>query len=238
MLVQTKGIVFQSIRFKDSGLICKIFTREYGLLSFIFPGVLSMKKGGRIRPAHLIPLSPVDLHFYYHSNRSLKRVKELRCQPVLHDMYVHPSKRAFSAFVLEVINRSVREEGLVMEEVFDFLERVIVECERDLEVEAWLSHRFIVELSDLTGHGIEANYSELTPYFSRREGGFVRQYDPDTGMNDEDSRIFYFLLIGVRDMDKRFRLPFLNQLIDFARYHYMGSSPLKSMDIFREVNNR
>ena len=44
MTYKTKGIVLNFIKFKESSIICKIFTESFGLQSYIINGVRSSNK--------------------------------------------------------------------------------------------------------------------------------------------------------------------------------------------------
>ena len=43
--LNTKAIVISSIKYGDTSLIAKLYTREHGLISFMLRGILKSKKG-------------------------------------------------------------------------------------------------------------------------------------------------------------------------------------------------
>ena len=75
MLTKTQGIVLQTIRHSDSGIISHILTKEYGLMSFIVKGVHSKKS--KTRSAYFQPLQILNLEIYHKQSRNLQALKEV-----------------------------------------------------------------------------------------------------------------------------------------------------------------
>ena len=47
MLINTKAIVFKSVKFQESSLIVKMFTETHGVQTFMVKGVRSVRANGK-----------------------------------------------------------------------------------------------------------------------------------------------------------------------------------------------
>ena len=74
MYLQTKGIVLNSVKYSESSIICKIYTSNFGLQSYLINGVRK-KKGGS---AYYQPLNILDLTVYHKEKNTLQRIKEAK----------------------------------------------------------------------------------------------------------------------------------------------------------------
>lgn len=158
MLLHGRGIVFHNVRYGESSLISRIYTREAGLLSFHIKGVRNQK--GAIRPSHLIPLNLLEMVFQWKQNGQLQLLRELKCAPVLSEVHHDPVKRSIAMFLSELVNRVIREEEK-NEELFDFL---------------WNS----VQILDLSKHSL-ANYPVYFSLQLSRYLGFFPSSDYRSG---------------------------------------------------------
>jgi DNA repair protein RecO (recombination protein O) len=122
MLKKTAGIVLSHIKYKDSSIIVRIFTRELGLKAYLVNGVRSLGKGSKI--ALYQPLTLLDLVVYDKENSGLQRISEAK---IKHPQLLIPfdmARTSLALFSTEVISRSILE-GYQNEELFDFLEESI-----------------------------------------------------------------------------------------------------------------
>jgi len=74
MLLSSKGIVLQSIKYGDSSLISKVFSEEKGLISIISNRSKS-KKNRTVN--YLQPLSPIHFVCYLSNKSNIHRLKEI-----------------------------------------------------------------------------------------------------------------------------------------------------------------
>src|SRR6478735_6229471 len=109
MLVKCKAIVVKTVDYSETSVVLKCFTDTYGIQSYMVNGVRSAK--GSIKPSHLMPLSLLELELYYQQNKSLHRIKELKCVPPLKTIHFDMIKSAVGMFMAEVIHKTVRDEN-------------------------------------------------------------------------------------------------------------------------------
>ena len=72
MYHQTKGIVISNTKYAETSIVCKVYTENFGLQTYIINGVRK-KKGKSI---YYQPLSLLDLTVYHKEKSTLQRVKE------------------------------------------------------------------------------------------------------------------------------------------------------------------
>ena len=107
MLLSTKGIVFRSIKYSETSFITDIYTEKKGLQSFIISGVRKAKSktsAGLFQPSSLL-----DLEAYYHDNKKMHRIKEVRAAYPFVDIPFSIKKTAVSIFMAELCSKSIKE---------------------------------------------------------------------------------------------------------------------------------
>ena len=68
MLIKTQGIVFKSIKYRETSVISDIYTREKGLRDYIFRGVRS--KRAKVKASLLQVMSVVDMVAYERTEKN------------------------------------------------------------------------------------------------------------------------------------------------------------------------
>ena len=76
MVSKTNGIVLNYIKYKETSIISKIYTKKFGLKSCIINGIRSKK--GRFTLSSFKTLSLLDLVVYENKNSEIGRIKELK----------------------------------------------------------------------------------------------------------------------------------------------------------------
>ncbi|MCK9481123.1 MAG: DNA repair protein RecO [Bacteroidia bacterium] len=235
MLAKTEGFILHNVKYGDASVICKIFTRDFGLQSFIFQGIAS-GKGKKVTRAHLTPLNLLEIDFYHHPVKNLKRAKEVVCNPILHNLHTVPAKRALGGFIQEVLNRCIAEEE-INAALYDLVKETILLIENEEKVPEWLPHLFIIRLCRMLGHGIYADDYAQGKVFSIAEGGFTALLHAKQCLHPDMSHQFAMLLRD-KQASLTFRKELLQSLIQFLQYHVIGSKPIQSIEIFSMVMAR
>jgi DNA repair protein RecO (recombination protein O) len=105
MLKKTAGIVISYIKYRETSIIVRIFTRELGLKSYIVNSVRSAKAKSKI--ALYQPLSLLDLVVYDKENASLNRISEVKLsyafQRIPFDFY----RSGVAMFIGEVVGKAI-----------------------------------------------------------------------------------------------------------------------------------
>ena len=111
MLHKTRGVVFRFTKYGETSIIVTLFTELFGLQSYIVNGVRS--KSGKNKIALFQPLTLLDLVVYHREHANLNRIKEVKCLYPFQSIPTDIKKSALAIFIIEVINKTVKEESHV-----------------------------------------------------------------------------------------------------------------------------
>lgn len=152
MLHKTKGIVFKYFKYRDTSIIAKIFTEQFGLQTYIVNGVRSKSAKGKI--ALYQPLTLLDLVVYHKEGKDINRISEVKCtQPFLSLPY-EISKSAIGVFLAEVLYKSIKEQNEVTE-LFAFVYNSIKVLDHQQSNFANFHLQFMLKMSRYLGIGMD-----------------------------------------------------------------------------------
>jgi DNA repair protein RecO (recombination protein O) len=239
MIISSEGIVLRTVKYSDSSVISKIYTREKGMLSFLIMGVYSKK--ATVKPSMLQPLQPLEIHFYYHHNKNLFKVKELRPSVILNNLHFELSRSSVAIFMAEVINKSIQEEE-THPALYDFLMKCILMTDSlDLSL-ANFPLFFMLEYSKVLGFYPHNDYSSINNCFALHQGMFTDVCDNENyfilppaseyfaKMLDTSFDHFDSLLIP-----KPVRQLLLKKLIDYYQVHLHGFKNINSLQVLNDI---
>ncbi|MFA6260471.1 MAG: DNA repair protein RecO [Bacteroidia bacterium] len=151
-VVKLNGIVLTTYRYSESSVILKCYTDQFGLQSYMITGIHGKKAA--IKPSHLLPLTLLELESYQHQNRTLKRIRELKCTPVLQHIHVDMVKIAITVFMAEVLLKSIHEENESDTGLFGFLYQAIYALDGATGNCANFPASFLLKLSEYLGFSL------------------------------------------------------------------------------------
>jgi DNA repair protein RecO (recombination protein O) len=227
MIRKTSGLVLSSIRYKDTSIIVKIFTRELGLKSYLINGVRSMGKGSKM--ALYQPLTLLDLVVYNKENSGLQRISEAKLQRAHQRIPFDFSRTSIALFMTEVINRNIYE-NYQNESLFDFLSESVVSLDQAETVLAHFPLVFLIE---------KAKYLGFSP---EDADGFIVESDKQTFSHDElPIALNYLQNLLVEKYQFNGKIPgllrrkLLDHMLDFYAQHMENASTFKSLTVIRQV---
>ncbi|WP_439881221.1 DNA repair protein RecO [Pontibacter sp. MBLB2868] len=150
MLVKTRGIVLNHIKYRESSIIARVYTEQLGIQSYIINGL--RKKGTGSRIGLFQPFTLLDMVVYTSPKGGLTRISEYKSAYPFHSIPFDIRKSSIVLFLSEVVSRTIKEE----EEnaaLFSFLYHSIIlfdELESDFENFHLL---FLLQLSSHLGFG-------------------------------------------------------------------------------------
>lgn len=151
MLHKTRGIVFKYFKYRDTSIVTKIFTEEFGLQSYIVNGVRSSKARGKI--AFYQPLTLLDMVVYKKPNADINRISELKCTHPLKTIPYNIFKSSIGVFLAEVLYKCIKE-GEADHSMFNFIYHSI-EVLDELDEHYQNFHlQFLIKLSHHMGFGL------------------------------------------------------------------------------------
>lgn len=239
MLLTTRGIVFNQIRYGETSIIARIYTEQLGLQSYMVRGARS--KNAKIRSAHLQHLTLVELEVNQRSNKEIQHLKNLKIAYPFRDIPFNIKKSAVVVFLNEVLNKVIREEES-NPELFEFLYNTIQLLDLRSGNLGLYHHLFLLRLSRFLGFYPRNNFSGRFMNFDLQEGEFTSIDGPDnliakpplsTLLNDLLTLHFDDLEEMVIQPGKRGAL--LEMLMMYYQLHVPGFGNLKSHTILAEV---
>ncbi|MFT4854921.1 MAG: DNA repair protein RecO (recombination protein O) [Algoriphagus sp.] len=227
MLKKTSGIVLNVIKFKETSLIVKIFTRELGLKSYLINGVRTQSKSSKM--ALYQPLTCLDMVVYDKTNAGLNRISEARLSHNNQLISFEFSRTGIALFVTEVIAKSIYE-NYQNESLFDFLESSVHELNHPEAKLDLFPLAFLIELAGYLGFAPERAQGYLDESRSQ----------PFTPQELNDVRFFLEdLMLKAYSCDQKINLKLrrklLDHLLDFYSEHLENPGVWKSMTILRQV---
>ena len=108
MLHKTRGIVLHYLRYRETSIIVKMYTEEFGLQSYLENSVRSPKAKNKI--ALFQPLTLLDLVVYRRPDGGLTRLSEIRCHTPFSSLPYDFFKASMGMFITEVLGKTLKEE--------------------------------------------------------------------------------------------------------------------------------
>lgn len=235
MLQKTEGIVLKTIKYSESSVITKIFTRQFGEYSFIVPGV----RGNRNKSKGNVfqPLQILELDLYYHPNKSLLKLKEYRPGHIYTNLYTDMLRQSVAIFTLEVLSKCIHEHE-VNEDLYDFYRTFMMQLDQNIEVDAFAPQQYLLKLSHHLGFKptVEVPFDER-PYFNLEAGIFEKQasFTQISVDRKEAFLIYEFLEQNFEHFSKSDRVKLLEILLIYFKIHIPNFKEVTSLEIIRQV---
>ena len=148
MIINTQGIVLNTIRYSDSSVIAKIYTGSSGLRSFM----VRTGKGrtALLRMSTLQPLSLIELSFDKDDKKGLRTPRSLERSKTMNAIPFDTAKTCIALFMAEVIARSIGEEE-ANGKLFNFLQMSVIMLDEEHEIVNNFHLKFMLEFSSFLG---------------------------------------------------------------------------------------
>ena len=238
MLVKTRGIVLSSIKYSESSIITKIYTDEYGMLSFIVRGV--RKRKARMSASFFQPFTLLNLDINYKPKSNLQNIKEIGLEQRTDSLHTDVRKSTIALFLAEVLHKSLEEEqqdkGL-----FEFLQLTISFLDSMETSFANFHLIFLIQLSKYLGFYPSQSQSNQQEYFNMESGVFEANPYTDQFLNQELSdklkelmRLSY-IERGLLKLSSLQRRSLLSEMIRYYQLHLPGMGRISSQEVLESV---
>ncbi|QSE97795.1 DNA repair protein RecO [Fulvivirga lutea] len=218
MLHKTKGVVLKYFKYRDTSIIAKVYTEEFGLQSYIVNGVRSARAKGKI--ALFQPLTLLNMVVYKKPNSGIQRISEMNCSTPLNSMPYDIVKSSIGVFISEVLYKCIKEDE-ADESLFNFISRTILSLDAQKEINLNFHLIFLIQLSHYLGIGITTT-NQFMYIDSANEVEKLEEL-----INSEfDSR---------HSIPNSLRRAILDDLLQFYRTHIDIPGEFKSIEILRAV---
>ena len=234
-----QGIVLQSIRYGDTSLIVKVFTRSLGLRSYMVKGAFNRNSKSRaalFQNLHLIN--------YVEASRpnksSLGYLKDVQLTTVYQSIPFVMNKSAILMYVSELLSKTIIEQEQ-NEAMFDFIVRSLLWLDLVEQDYANFPLFFTLELTRHLGFYPKTNH-ETGFCFDMMEGSFAHDLPVHPYYFEAENAMLLSQLLNV-SIDEACHLPLrvsqrrelLDGLIMFMRLHAPVMNDFHSHEVLKTV---
>jgi DNA repair protein RecO (recombination protein O) len=232
-----QGIILQNIRFQDKKNILKVYTLQHGLQSYAI--YVGRSKSSKIRPAHILPLTQVELIEHTRNLREVQKVSEMRVTYIYQHLFADLKKNCIATFLNELLVKSLKEQH-GNDEIFSFLCNSLKEL--DTEENPINFHLFfMLELSKYLGFYPHDNYSEKNCLFDLQEGVFISEAPVHPHFSDSETSGWLHQLLRAAEKKEDITLSnaerneLLLALLLFYRLHVPSFGEVRSLPVLKEI---
>ncbi len=235
-----RGVVLNTIKYGDKGLVVQMLTSSHGRQSFMVQGLGS--RGGRsgTRAALFQPLFALEFEGLESSKMQMHRFAEVHAGIVLRSIPFDVKKSTIALFMAEVLHRLVKESE-ANEMLFDFvwgsIEALDVADEGVANFHLW----FLSNLCRFLGFSPGNEYM-ADDWFDMAEGMYVGVEPPKRlAMSPQNAQILRDMLecdvryLGEVGLNRAQRVEFLDALLAYYAYHLDTINSVQSIKILQEV---
>jgi DNA repair protein RecO (recombination protein O) len=239
MLDKTKGIVLSQIKYTDSGIVVRLYTRNFGRQSFLLRGMRNKKSG-----KHNILFQPMfilELEMLHKASREMQTMKEFSVSFNPYNIYSDVRKSTVAIFLGEFLTSVLKEES-PHKEMFDYIEESIIYFDNCKEGFANFHIAFLAGLSSFLGFEPGPRTNTNHAFFDMTNGIFV-PIPPVHGnyANEKISNIladFFaasYETISNIQLTGQLRNEVLETLVRYYSLHLPGLKKIKSIEVLKEV---
>lgn len=235
-----RGVVLNTIKYGDKGLVVQMLTSSHGRQSFMVQGL--GLRGGRsgTRAALFQPLFALEFEGLESSKMQMHRFAEVHAGIVLRSIPFDVKKSTIALFMAEVLHRLVKESE-ANEMLFDFvwgsIEALDVADEGVANFHLW----FLSNLCRFLGFSPGNEYM-ADGWFDMAEGLYVGVEPPKRlAMSPQNAQILRDMLecdvryLGEVGLNRAQRVEFLDALLAYYAYHLDTINSVQSIKILQEV---
>lgn len=236
-VITTNAIVLSSLKYGDTSLIVKCYTKQEGLKSYLIRGILKPKKKG-LKAAYFQPLTQLKLVANHNTKSNLNSVKEVQVINSYATIYKDVVKQSVVLFLSEVLSKVIQEEEQ-NESLYSYLEGSL----NWLDTEEKASNFHLLFLLNLTYFlGCYPDISEKNKIgFDLLEGKFSENYANKNVIYKNDFYQFKKLL-GINfdalqkvSYNKKERQLVLRIILQYFKLHLGTFKDPKSLQVLETV---
>lgn len=228
MLQKTQGIALSYIRYRETSIITRIYTEEFGLQSYLVNSVRTARsKNNKI--ALFQPLTLLDMVVYNKPDRDLHRLSEVKISHPFQSLPFEVAKSTIAMFVTEFLNKVLKEEAN-NPALFRFLINSVLFLENAQTNYENFHLAFLLKLSFFLGFGPESA-REFENQLRENSYPFLPDNEMETALN-----IMLRQPLGTPITLKRSaRNELLDALVAYYQIHIDTIGEVKSLPVLREV---
>lgn len=228
MLQKTQGIALSYIRYRETSIIARVYTEEFGLQSYIVNSVRTARsKNNRI--ALFQPLTLLEMVVYYKNDRDLHRISEVKTSHPFQSLPFEVAKSTIAMFVTEMLNKVLKEEAS-SPALFKFLVNSVLFLEEAKTNYENFHLSFLLKLSFFLGFGPESA-REFEAQLRENSYPFLPDDEMETALNT----MLRFPIGTPVQLARSARNELVDALVAYYQIHIDSIGEVKSLPVLREV---
>ncbi len=238
MIIKTRGIVLKTTQYSETSLICKVFTEQRGLKSYIISGV--RKKKGKTSAGLLQVMGILDLVVYDNPKSNLHRIKELSNHYVFQEVPYDLVKGSIGLFIIEIVQKTIKGQE-EHQELFQYLVDTMQFLDQTKLPPSNLHLHFLLEYASHLGFGPSGVQEDSQLYFHLWDGRFMPIKEDKYALSQELSTYISELLhLSVEEvhniqMSRETRHQLLSELLNYFKLHVDNFPEINAHRILKEV---
>ena len=228
MLYKTRGIVLNFIKYRETSIVTRIYTEDFGLQSYIVNSVRGSNRKGRSKISFFQPLTLLDLVVYYKKTAGLTRISDIRCPEPFQTIPYDIRKSSIALFVTETLNKSLKEEE-GNAELFAFVHQSLLVFDHMKTGYENFHLQFMLKLSRYLGFVPQSAHDFFAQVYEFVGKPAVSEEEPLFGQLLENRYTDH------TPVSRAVRQQWLDDLIRFYQLHVANFGEIKSLTVLREV---
>lgn len=237
MLVKTPAIVLSTLKYSESDIIARLYTKELGTQSFILKGIRKSRKG-KLRISYFQPLTQLEIQTEHKGKGSLEYIKDARVIFPYDRVHIDIVKSSITMFFSEVLTQLLTEQQ-ADEDLFEYLSSVLQYLDQSDQV-ANFSIKMLLDMTRFLGFQPDQSTMHFT-YFNMLNGNFDENGLQPHHLTDVESgqlKIFIgtkFDEINEIKMNREDRNSLLNLVIEYFQIHLQTFKKPNSLSILKQL---
>jgi DNA repair protein RecO (recombination protein O) len=236
MLVTTPAIVISTLKYGESDLIARVYSRDLGLQSYMLKGIRKSKKG-KLRVSMFQPLTQVEIETQHKNKGALEYIKNLTVTYSYVTLHQDIVKSSVALFFSEILSQLLKDQQ-GDEQLFNYLTYVF----RYLDQVDQVANYSLKILLDLTTYlGFQPDGDTSGSYFNLLDGNFDNDGLQPHHSTDIEAD-FLKRLIGTDfdqlheiKMSRNERSNLLHLVIDYFQIHLHTFKKPNSLSILKQL---
>jgi len=239
VLISSKAIVLKHFKYSENSIICKIYTEELGIKSYLINNLRSKK--GQNKMAWFQPLTLLDLIVYNKEKKQLQHIKEASCSQPLLTLHCQVHKSSMALFVAEILLKTIKEEE-ANPVLFAFIAHFINALDKAETNYADFHLIFMLHLTQYLGFYPKAEPYTPNAYFDMIEGKFSPGRPLHSTFIDSNIASHFYNLLNADythsntlNLNGKLRNLLLENIIMYYKTHLEGIGIIHSAEVLKMV---
>ena len=237
MVTSTSAIVLSKIRYKDNDIIVKLFTKEYGAISFIVKGSQNSKKN-KIKYVYFQELTILEIQFNYNLKRDLQYIKDIELKHNYTSSHTDLVKVSVIMFLSEVLSNVITHQKRDIQ-LYNYIEESLIWYDIN-KSNTYFHMIFLIELTRYLGFYPDI-LSNNFKYFNLEGGSYEKSKTSEYSITGDSLNLFNQIL-GIKfdsnplpTLNSKDKMEIINIILTYYKLHINNFKPIKSLEIVKNI---